>query len=64
MLIYFIATYYEYTDIEYDNKVNFVLNVYAYYFKMKSQILFKLCVCFLSDLHIVGLKWVIKISMG
>ena len=55
--------YHECIDIEYDNKVNFVLNVYAYYFKTKSQTLFKLCVCFPSGLHIVDIKWVTKILM-
>ena len=41
MLIY-VYCYYECIDIEYDNKVIFVLNIYAYYFKTKSQTLFKL----------------------
>ena len=40
MLIY-VYCYYECIDIEYDNKVIFVLNIYAYYFKTKSQTLFK-----------------------
>ena len=63
MLIYFYC-YYECIGIEYDNKVNFVLNVYVYYFKTKPQTLLKLYICFPSCLHIVGLKWVIKILMG
>ena len=63
MLIY-VYCYYECIDIEYDNKVNFCTNVYAYYFKTKSQTLFKFSVCFPSCLHIVGLKWVTKILIG
>ena len=54
-IIYFYC-YYECIDMECDNKVNFVLNVYVYYFKTKPWTLLKLSVCFLSCLHIVGLK--------
>ena len=35
-----------------------------YYFKMKPRTLLKLCVWFSTSLHIVGLKWVKKISKG
>ena len=61
--IFFIAIY-EHTDIEYDNKINFVLNVYTYYFKMKPQTLLTLAICFPTYLHIVGLKWVVKLIKG
>ena len=64
IVLLYVYCYYECIDIEYDNKVIVVLNVYAYYFKTKSQTLFKLCVCIPSCLHIVGLKWITKILMG
>ena len=42
-------------------KINFVLNVYTYYFKIKPRTLLELCICFSRSLHIVGLKWIIQL---
>ena len=47
-----------------DNKINFVLSVYTYYFKLKSRTLLELSICIPRYLHIVGLKWIVKLLMG
>ena len=49
-------------NIEYDNKINFVFNVYTYYFKMKPRTLLEFFIYFPRSLHIVGLKWIVKLS--
>ena len=59
--IYIFIVIYESIDIGYNNKINFVLNVYTCYFKTKPQTLLKLTVCFPTSLYIVCLKWVIKL---
>ena len=53
-------------DIEYDNKINFVLNVYIYAYCFKTELLtfLKLSKGFPTFLHNVGLKWGVKILMG
>ena len=38
--------------------------VYIYYFKTKPRTLLELCICFPRSLHIVGLKWIIKLLKG
>ena len=62
MCKYIFIVVYECINIEYDNKINFVFNVYTYYFKMKPRTLLELFIYFPRSLHIVGLKWIIKLS--
>ena len=62
--IFLLLLFYECIDIEYNNKINFVLNVYTYYFKTKPRTLLELSICIPRYLHIVGLKWIVKLLMG
>ena len=59
MCKYIFIVIYECINIEYDNKINFVFNVYTYYFKTKPRTLLELFMYFPRSLHIVGLKWII-----
>ena len=62
MCKYIFIVIYECINIEYDNKINFVFNVYTYYFKTKPRTLLELFIYFPRSLHIVGLKSIIKLS--
>ena len=61
MCKYVFIVVYECKNIEYDNKINFVFNVYTYFFKTKPWTLLELFIYFPRSLHIVGLKWIIKL---
>ena len=62
MCKYIFSVVYECINIEYDNKINFVFNVYTYYFKTKPQTLLEFFIYFPRSLHIVGLKWIVRLS--
>ena len=62
MCKYIFIVVYECINIEYDNKINFVFNVYTYYFKTKPRTLLEFFIYFPRSLHIVGLKWIVKLS--